>query len=111
MACSSCKKNGKLPELKVEGPQTSWGKFKYFTIKFLIFLVSATFISIIIIPVMIVVLFREIVLSKNINLYPLLVYIGKKIFPKEEEPEEIDEDDFDEDDYELEDKYEVVRLN
>lgn len=79
------------------------------TLRVILFTLLSVVISLVIIPISLVVLFRIVVLSKHINLIPLIKYLGNKLLTEKEEIEE-DEDEEDED-YELDNPNEIIVLN
>lgn len=115
MACCKDKKERLKEIVETETlPEKSFlGKTRDYAIKSVLFLVLSVVVVPILIPISIVVLFRMVVLSKNINLLPLVTYIATKLFTKDDEDEDDDEDDddIDEDDYELENPEEIIVLN
>lgn len=122
MACKNCKKTKEDIASEVVNPQTNSTKLKtirdYF-LKFLLFLLFAALLTPFIIPIVLVVLFRVTVLSKTINLLPVVKHLGERIFKDKDEEEEdgdVLEDDEaydneDADDYELENPHELIVVN
>jgi hypothetical protein len=113
MSCNSCKKKSSYEDIisKIDEPLTSSQKIKLYTVKFFIFLLLSIILTPLIIPILVVILFKVIVLSEGVDISPLLLYIGRKIFPKEEELEEPIDEEFNEDDYELVNKYDIVKID
>lgn len=111
--CGTCKKKTNISDVieetneSIGSPIRSIGN--YF-LKFILFLLLGSILAIIIIPLSLIVLFRVVVLSRGINLLPVVLAIGQKIFKKDEEIEEED-DELNEDDYELEDSNQIISLN
>jgi len=110
MACKSCKKTKEeiasevvSATLKLENKNI----IRYIG-NFFIFLVLAVLLTPFIIPITLFMMFKIIVLDKNINLLPVVKYLGEKIF-KEKDEEEEDEFEDDEDlDEELDEEYEPI---
>lgn len=97
MACNSCKKNTEDTIQKVSIP-------KNILVRVFIFLLTSVILVPLIIPILLITLFRVIILSKNVDVLPLAYFLGKKIFPDEEEEEDDEEEDDEETEYELEDE-------
>jgi hypothetical protein len=121
MGCNTCKGKVKptfeetLKEYKEEKKSSGFKVIEY-TSKFIVFLFVSTILTPIIIPVLIIVLFKTLVLSHNVDIMPLLLHIGKKIFKEkddgyDEDDEEEDVDEFDQDEYEELNKNDIVVLN
>lgn len=118
MGCISCKKKKEgitekiVKDIGIQ-PNTKLKKIKDHIIKFLVFLLLVIVLTPLIIPILIFVLFRMVVLSKDLNVLPLVYYLAKKIFKEndEEEDEEDYDDDLNEADYELENPHEIVEIN
>jgi hypothetical protein len=85
-----------------------------YTSKTIVFLIIACILIPFIIPILIYVLFITIVLSKGVDIMPLLVHVGKKIFrddyDEDDEEEEEDDDEFDQEAYEELNKHDIVVL-
>ena len=120
MACNTCKKsktNEKVEQKNVDSKINLYVKIRDYTIKIFAFLLlSAIFIPLVI-PATIYALFVTVFTDKGINLAPLGLYIGKKLFREDEEDDDEDEDDLDdeeyddlldENEYELEDSDEIT---
>ena len=75
------------------------------------FLILTLIIVPISIPAIIYMLFKSIVLEKSINIFPLMLYISKKIVTKygedDEDDEEIDDENYE---YELENENDIVEI-
>ena len=89
MACKSCKeKRGVSIDdilINTNNEKKSLLKtIKEYTIKTIVFLLLFVLISPFIIPIFAVALFNTTILSKNVDIMPLLTYIGKKIFKNDE---------------------------
>lgn len=104
MACNTCKKSkatDKIGKQKVENKQTPnniWLKIRDNTIKFFVFIfLSAIFIPLVI-PATLYTLFVTVFTNKGINIVPLGLYIGKRLFREEEDEDddELDDEDYDE---------------
>jgi hypothetical protein len=113
MGCKSCKKRDEI--IFNENNIKKSNNIKDYILKFLLFLIFAILITPFIIPIVLVVLFRIVVLSKTINLLPVVKAIGEKIFKeKEDEEDEFETDeDYDnesDDDYEPINKHEIIQL-
>jgi hypothetical protein len=95
MACTSCKKskqeivNAVINETKVKQNHT----IKNYIINLFLFLFFLVILTPVIFVIFVVALFKVVVLSKEINLLPLVYHIGKTIFKEKEEDD--DEDDID----------------
>ncbi len=96
MACTSCKKSKRvIAETLIDKTKdTNNGNFKDYIKKTLLFLVLSILLTPVILVIFIFMLFKIVVLSKEINLLPLVYHIAKRIF-KDEEDEDEDDDDFD----------------
>ncbi len=118
MSCTTCKKkNVDIDKIINSGGQKKTSKsIKDYTLKFLLFLVLMIVVTPLMIPIFIVVLFRMVVLSKELNLLPIVLYLGKKIFKDEDDDDDDDDEDeevedgLNEDDYELVDENEIIVL-
>jgi hypothetical protein len=110
MACNTCKKTQSNEKVSVNENSNFFIQIRDNTIKFLFFIVATVIIVPIVIPATIYTLFITIFTNKGINLVPLGVFIGNKLFNKDknEEEDEDEEFDFDEDDYELEDSDKII---
>lgn len=110
---SCCKGNkDKLAEAVVKPNNAR--SIKDYIFKFIIFLFLGAIISVVIIPVVLVILFRLVVLSKEINILPFVYYIAKKLFKENEEDDEDDDDEDDDEeyeDYELTNEDEIIIIN
>ena len=77
---------------------------KRYSFRILTFLFAIALVPLLL-PLVIWVLFKSIVLTENINLFPLFLAIGKKLKkmgdPKEDEEEDIDIENINPEDYEL----------
>ncbi len=115
MACSSCKnKTSQYEDLKLKPEEESKpiNNFKYYFAKIIIFLFMCVVLIPFIIPILVIVLFKVVVLSKGVDISPLLKYIGGKIFKKNDEIEVEEENvEITEDEYELENKYDIVKID
>lgn len=122
MACKSCKKTKEEIASEVVNAKpasTTFKKIRDYFYKFLIFLLLAAILTPFIIPIVLVMMFRVTVLSKTINLLPVVKHIGERIFKEkddEEEDEDLLEDDeaYDEenaDDYEPINPHEIIIIN
>jgi hypothetical protein len=122
MACNSCKKRKKenIEDLLVEEKKDSkFTKIKKYTLKSVLFFILLVAIAPLVIVGYVIAMFNIIVLSKGINIYPLLNFIGKKIFKNDDddddeddddEEEEDDDEDWDEEEYELENPNDIIVL-
>lgn len=104
MACKSCKKTKEeiASEVVSATYKPEGKKISQYIANFFLFLVLAVLLTPFIIPITLVVMFKIVVLDKNINLLPVVKYLGEKIF--KEKDEEDDEDEF-EDDEALDEEY------
>lgn len=110
MSCNTCKKSTKketIKEKNVESKINLFVKIRNYTIKIFAFLFLSIIFIPLVVPATIYALFVTIFTEKGVNLVPLGLYIGKKIF--KEDDEELDEDsdeefdeEFNENEYELE---------
>lgn len=106
MACQTCKSKSDVNKTQNIPVSTS----NNYILKFLVFLIASVILIPFIIPILLVVLFRVIVLAKNVDISPLLMHMGRKIFPKDQdEAEEYDE--LDQDEYELEDPNDIIIIH
>ena len=123
MACKSCKeKSGvSIDDILInisKDKKTTLKLIKEYTIKTIVFLLLFVLIAPFIIPIFAIALFNVTVLSKNVDIMPLLMYVGKKIFKNDEEDDEDeeneeDDEEWDEDEeevYELENPHEIIVL-
>ena len=114
MSCTTCKKTRADIEHDVIN-KTKTRNVKDYFLKSLLFLFLAIIITPFIIPIFIVVLFRMVILSKELNLLPVVLYLGRKIFKEEEDDDEEDDDEvydnLSEEEYELLDKNEIIEFN
>ena len=121
MGCNTCKGKSKptfeetLKEYKAEEKKSLGGKIIEYTSKFIVFLIVSAILIPFIIPILIFVLFKTIVLSHSVDIMPLLIHVGKRIFKEEDEydedEEEEDLEEFDQDEYEELNKNDIVVLN
>lgn len=124
MGCKTCKgkpKNtfGDTVNEYNEKEKSTGVKIVEYTSKFIVFLLVTTILVPFIIPVLIIVLFKTLVLSHNLDIMPLLIHVGKKIFKDDndddddydEDEEDEDFDEFDQDEYEELNKEDIVVLN
>lgn len=103
MGCTKCKqKNGSSEPITSIKNNTVIN----YIIKILFFILTLTLIPLIII-VLIAVLFNVIVLSKRVDILPMLMYIGDKIFNNDKDTDD-DIVDYDEE-YEIEDDILVLK--
>lgn len=106
MACKTCKKEKKIVNKKDKTlvKNNLFTKFRDYTIKTFVFLfLSAIFVPLII-PITLYVLFITVFTEKGLNIVPLMLFIGKKLFKKDEEDDDDDDDlsyEFNEDNFEL----------
>ena len=122
MGCKSCKQKNNgvtvkdlLPKENNENKTILTRIFEYLT-KFVLFLILLAIFTPFIIPILAVALYYTVVMSKAIDLMPLLKFLSKKIFRKvlDDEKDEDDEDDeyggedFNPEDYELDNPYDIV---
>ena len=125
MACTSCKeKRGvSIDDILIntsKDKKSVLKSIKEYTIKTIVFLLLFVLIAPFIIPIFAVALFNTTILSKKVDIMPLLIYVGKKIFKKDNQDEDDDDDeeddeeewdeDEDEDIYELENPHEIIVL-
>jgi hypothetical protein len=118
MACTSCKKNKDGEKVfnniknNVNKPNRPIGKkILDFSVRILLFLTFLIFITPLFIIGYLIALFKLTILSKELNLVPVLYYIGTKFLKLDkDEDDDDDEDDFDEEDFN-EDEYEYVLEN
>jgi hypothetical protein len=121
MGCNTCKGKPKvsfdetLKEHKEEKKSTGFKLVEY-TSKIIIFLIISAILTPFIIPLLIIVLFKTIVLSQGVDITPLLLHVGKKIFKDDEDEydedeEEEDFEEFDQDEYEELNKEDIIVLN
>ena len=127
MACTSCKKNkdGKkvFNDIKnnVNEPNRPIGKkILDFSVRILLFLTFLIFITPLFIIGYLIALFKLTILSKELNLVPVLYYIGTKLLKLDkdedndddnDDEEDIYEEDFNEDEYELENPDDIIEIN
>jgi len=118
MACKSCKQKDELIQEKQSEINPAVKKVRDYILKFLLFCLMAPLLTIIIIPISLVVLFRVTVLSKSINLLPVVKALGERIFKEKEDEEEDDGFENDEDydnesaeDYEPINEHEIIVVN
>ena len=116
MACNTCKKtrtNEKTVKLKdTESQINIFVKIRDYTIKiFAFFFLSVIFVPLVI-PATLYALFVTVFMEKGINIVPLGLYIGKKLFKKKDEDDDFEDEDYDdlltEDEYELEDSDDIT---
>ena len=106
MSCNSCKKK-QTPITNLSEKNTPNSRLSIFfgyVLKVFSFLIVFSLTIPIIIPLLGFVLFKTIVLNKSLDIYPMILYIGKKIFSdkkEDEEEEEVDLSELNDDDYEL----------
>lgn len=128
MSCTTCKKTNREKindalETKKINPSI-WQKIKQYSIRILVFLFLCVIAVPLVIPATIWALWVSTVSNKGINVVPILVALGKRIFKDEDDEDEDDEDEdkeqfeSDEDydnlmdgDYELVNPYEITTLN
>jgi hypothetical protein len=119
MACTSCKKNKDSKKVfndiknNVNEPNRPVGKkILDFSVRILLFFTFLIFITPLFIIGYLIALFKLTILSKELNLVPVLYFIGTKLLKldKDEDDDDDDEDDIDEDDFN-EDEYEYVLEN
>jgi TM2 domain-containing membrane protein YozV len=112
MACTSCKKtNEELYEESVNNhseTKKTHKKILNYILKFGIFLLLSMIIVPIIIPVTIYVLYITIVSKESINLIPLLVYLGNKLYGTEDKEPEDEDDDDNEEEFENDEDYDKL---
>lgn len=113
MGCSTCKGTQRTILSDVKIPDNGRKTLIFNILEYLNRIIIFLFISIIIvpfiIPIFLYVLFKSIVLSKQINMMPLLLYVGRQLLKVDEDFDEEDEYD-DEYDDEM-DFEEYVNLN
>jgi hypothetical protein len=124
MGCKSCKEKNNGVTAKDLLPETSNDKktiltrVTEYTLKFVLFLISFTLLAPFIIPILAVALYYTIVMSKAVDIMPLLKFLTKKMFKRvfdnEKEEDDEDEDEDDEDltpyEYELENPHDIVEI-
>ena len=114
MGCSTCKKkkiNINTPKTVIGSDNTTLKNIKDYIIKSLIFLFMLIILTPFIIPIFIIVLFQVVILSKGVNLLPLVFYIGNRIFKgKDYTDEDDDEDDDEDEEYELVNQDEIIEI-
>ncbi len=107
MSCNSCKKKQtSIANLSEKNTPKSWlSIFLGYALKVFSFLIIFCITIPIIVPLLGYVLFKTIVLNQSLDIYPMILYIGKKIFSDkkedEDEEEEIDLNELNDEDYEL----------
>jgi hypothetical protein len=124
MACTSCKKNKDGEKVfnniknNVNEPNRPIGKkILDFSVRILLFLTFLIFITPLFIIGYLIALFKLTILSKELNLVPVLYYIGTKLLKldkdEDDDDDDIDEDDFNEDEYEyvLENADDIIEIN
>ena len=118
MACNTCKKtriNEKITkEQKSESKLNLLILIRDYTIKIFAFLFLSVIFIPLVIPATIYVLFVTVFTEKGINIVPLGLYIGKKLFKKDVDDEDLDDEDLDDEDYDdllNEDEYEFEDSN
>jgi positive regulator of sigma E activity len=123
MACNSCKKNKNGEKVfndiknNVNQPNRPIGKkILDFSTRILLFITFLIFLTPLFIIGYLVALFKLTLLSKELNLVPVLYYIGTKFLKldkDEDDDDEDDEDDFNEDEYEymLENVDDIIEIN
>ena len=116
MACNSCKKRKDGEKVfnniknNVNEPNRPIGKkILDFSVRILLFITFLVFITPLFIIGYLVALFKLTILSKELNLVPVLYYISTKILKLDKDEDDDDEDD-DEEDFN-EDEYEYVLEN
>lgn len=111
MACNTCKKSKTTDKVKKENKTQSNGnlalKIRDNTIKFFVFIFLLAIFIPLVIPATIYTLFITVFSNKGINIVPLGLYIGRKLFKEEEEEDDDDLEDEDYDDLLDEDEYEL----
>jgi hypothetical protein len=125
MGCKSCKEKNNGLTAKDLLPDTSDDKktiltrITEYSVKFILFLILFTLLAPFIIPILAVALYYTVVMSKAVDIMPLLKFLTKKMFKKafdnqKEEEEEDDEDEYDDDltpyEYELENPHDIVEI-
>jgi hypothetical protein len=117
MACNSCKKNKNREKVfndiknNVNEPNRPIGKkILDFSARILLFVTFLIFLTPLFIIGYLIALFKLTILSKELNLVPVLYYIGTK-FLKLDKDEDDDDDDENEDDDFNEDEYEYMLEN
>ena len=122
MACGTCKdKKGTIvEELTIpdnSGKKISLKKIINTLLKVLYFLILLVVLTPIVLIAFFVVLFRYTVINKDLNIVPLLKYIGQKLMKNEddededeEEDEEHNENNSNEELYELENPNDIIVL-
>jgi len=128
MACTSCKKRKDGEKTfnniknNVNEPNRPIGKkILDFSVRILLFLTFLIFITPLFIIGYLIALFKLTILSKELNLVPVLYYIGTKLLKldkdedddDDDDEDDIDEDDFNEDEYEyeLENPDDIIEIN
>lgn len=109
MACNTCKQSNPTFVVTSDEKVSNLKNIKHYFFKFLVFLLVSAILIPFIIPILLYTLFITIVLSKGVDIMPLLLHLGKKIFPDEKEEDE--EEEINDDEYELENVHDVVVLN
>lgn len=105
MSCNTCKSKKE----KNLNPETETVGNNYLG-KVIVFLLSGVILTPFIIPIFLVVLFKVIVLGHGVDITPLLKYLGRKIFKKDEEESETENEELNEDDYELENPNDIIEF-
>ncbi len=85
-------------------------KIKEYTLKTMLYILLLVIGTPIVLISFVIVLFRMVVLSKELNLLPILTFIGSKIFKQDEDDEDDDTEDDEDDEYELLDPNEITIL-
>lgn len=113
MACNTCKKSVTYEKVSKDyenNPQDNFlTKVRDNTIKIFVFLLLSAILIPLVIPATIYTLFVTVFTDKGINIVPLGLYIGKKLFKKEEDEDDEDDslEDGEYDDLLDEEKYEL----
>jgi hypothetical protein len=120
MACKSCKEKNNGVTAKDLLPETNNDKktivtrvFEYI-VKFFLFLILFVALVPFIIPILAVLLYNTVVMSKSVDLMPLLKFLTQKMFKRVfEEEEEYDDEEDEElgpDEYELENPHDIIEI-
>ena len=127
MACNSCKKRKDGEKVfnniknNINKPNRPIGKkILDFSVRILLFFAFLIFITPLFIIGYLIALFKLTILSKELNLVPVLYYIGTKLLKldkddddddDDDDEEDIYEEDFNEDEYELENPDDIIEIN
>jgi len=120
MACGACKNKKELTIEDITTPDNSGKKITFKkTLNLFLKLINFSILLVLLTPfiliMFVVLLFKYTVINKDLNIVPILIYIGKKFTKDDDEDDEDDDEEDDEEDneelYELENPYDIIVLN